>query len=128
MSRAMKFRIGGVAAVAVLGAGILAGCGGSSDTTNNAAATASSSGGSSAQLALAAYSTPKKAYDALTGAFSQTSAGKGVTFNQSFGASGSQSRAVATGQPADIVAFSLEPDLNRLVKAGIVSSSWDANT
>ena|SRR5947209_7821886 len=128
MSRTLKFRVGGVAAVAVLGAGILAGCGGSSDTTTNAAATGgSSSGGSSTQLALVAYSTPKKAYDALTSAFAQTSAGKGVGFNQSFGASGSQSRAVATGQPADIVAFSVEPDLTRLVKAGMVSGNWNAN-
>src|SRR5947209_14457531 len=127
MTRAFKLRTGGVAAAAVLGAGIVAGCGGSSDTTSNAAASGSTSGGSSAQLALVAYSTPKKAYDALTTAFSQTSAGKGVSFAQSFGPSGSQSRAVASGQPADVVAFSTEPDVTRLVKAGVVSKSWDAN-
>jgi len=63
----------------------------------------------------------------LTSAFGQTSAGKGVTFAQSFGASGSQSRAVASGQPADVVAFSTEPDVSRLVKAGVVANSWDAN-
>jgi sulfate transport system substrate-binding protein len=34
---------------------------------------------------------------------------------------------VASGQPADVVAFSTEPDITRLVKAGLVSSSWDAN-
>jgi sulfate transport system substrate-binding protein len=116
-----------VVAVAILGSGIVAGCGGSADTTSSAGSTGSSSGGSSTQLALVAYSTPKKAYDALTTAFAQTSAGKGVAFNESFGASGSQSRAVATGQPADVVAFSTEPDMSRLVKAGIVSKSWDAN-
>jgi sulfate/thiosulfate transport system substrate-binding protein len=129
MTRTFKLRAGGVVAAAVLAGGVVAGCGGSADTTSNAAATgsSSSSGGSSTQLALVAYSTPKKAYDALTTAFGQTSAGKGVTFNQSFGASGSQSRAVATGQPADVVAFSTEPDMSRLVKAGIVSKSWDAN-
>ena len=64
---------------------------------------------------------------ALTSAFEQTSAGKGVGFSQSFGASGSQSRAVDSGQPADIVAFSTTPDMTRLVKDGIVSSNWDAN-
>jgi sulfate transport system substrate-binding protein len=112
----------------VLVGGIVAGCGGSADTTSNAAATGSSrSGGSSTQLALVAYSTPKKAFDALTTAFGQSSAGKGVTFTQSFGASGSQSRAVATGQPADVVNFSLEPDMSRVVKAGVVSKDWDAN-
>jgi len=122
-------------AVATIGAiaatGLIAGCGGSSDTTSSKAASsgsaASSSGGSGPQLALVAYSTPKKAYDKLTAAFEQTAAGKGVTFSQSFGASGSQSRAVDTGQPADIVAFSTTPDITRLVKDKIVSSSWDAN-
>jgi sulfate transport system substrate-binding protein len=127
MTRAFKLRVGTVGALAALTAGVLAGCGGSSDTTSNAAATGSGSGGSSTQLGLVAYSTPKKAYDALTTAFGQTSAGKGVSFGQSFGPSGSQSRAVATGQPADIVAFSTEPDISRLVKAGVVSKSWDAN-
>ena len=127
MTRAFKLRVGAVGALAALTAGVLAGCGGSSDTTSNAAATSSGSGGSSTQLALVGYSTPKKAYDALTTAFGQTSAGKGVSFGQSFGPSGSQSRAVASGQPADIVAFSTEPDISRLVKAGLVSKSWDAN-
>src|ERR1700759_3112078 len=79
----------------------LAACGGSSEVTNSS----SSGGGTSnaaattgaTQLQLVAYSTPKKAYDALTAAFAQTSAGNGVSFGQSFGASGSQSRAVDTG-------------------------------
>src|SRR5581483_11410510 len=106
----------------------VAGCGGSSDQASTATgsnAAAKSSGGT--QLQLVAYSTPKKAYDALTIAFEQTSAGKGVGFGQSFGASGSQSRAVDSGQPADVVAFSTEPDMSRLVKDGIVAKSWDAN-
>jgi sulfate/thiosulfate transport system substrate-binding protein len=110
-------------------AGVIAGCGGSSDTTSNAAATSSQASGTSAstQLALVAYSTPKKAYDALTSAYQQTTPGKGVSFSQSFGASGAQSRAVASGQPADVVAFSTTPDITRLVKAGMVAKSWDAN-
>ncbi len=106
--------------------GIIAGCGGSSDATTSSAAASSGHGGGP-QLALVAYSTPKKAYDALTTAFAQTSAGKGVTFGESFGASGSQSRAVDSGQPADVVAFSTTPDMTRLVKSGIVAKTWDAN-
>jgi len=112
-----------VAAIALSGG--IAACGGSSDTTASAS---SSSGGSNAQLALVAYSTPKHAYDALIAAFAKTSAGKGVSFTESFGPSGTQSRAVASGQPADVVAFSTESDISRLVKAGLVSSNWDANT
>ena len=48
-------------------------------------------------------------------------AGKDVTFKQSYGASGDQSRAVEAGLPADVVTFSLEPDVDRLVKAGLVA-------
>ena len=50
-----------------------------------------------------------------------------MSFAQSFGASGSQSRAVDSGQPADVVAFSTTPDMTRLVKDGIVSTDWNAN-
>src|SRR5258707_14186591 len=86
-----------------------------------------SSGGSSNQLALVAYSTPKSAYEELIPAFQATSGGKGVSFSQSYGGSGEQSRAVANGQHADVVNFSLEPDVERLVKAGMVSPSWNQN-
>ncbi len=118
-----------MAALLFAGGVVLAACGGSSDTTANSSSSASSSssGGHSTQLALVAYSTPKKAYDALTAAYALTSQGKGVSFSQSFGPSGAQSRAVASGQPADVVAFSTEPDISRLVKAGVVASNWDAN-
>jgi sulfate/thiosulfate-binding protein len=110
-----------------IAAAALAGCGGSSDSTSSAAASASGANGSDTQLSLVAYSTPKTAYDDLTSAFEQTSAGKNVRFGESFGASGAESRAVASGQPADVVAFSTAPDITRLVKAGMVSRSWDAN-
>ncbi|HTI35020.1 MAG TPA: substrate-binding domain-containing protein, partial [Miltoncostaea sp.] len=59
------------------------------------------------KLSLVAYSTPQEAYDALIPAFQKTPAGRGVTFSESYGASGDQSRAVANGLPADVVAFSL---------------------
>jgi sulfate/thiosulfate transport system substrate-binding protein len=124
----LSLRAGVVALVTVVAAGaVLAGCGGSSDTSGGSSDGSSSGGNVDTQLALVGYSTPKKAYAALTSAFSQTTAGKGVGFSQSFGASGSQSRAVDSGQPADIVAFSTTPDMTRLVKDGIVASDWDAN-
>src|SRR5438093_3403782 len=89
-----------------------------------AACGGSSSGGG---LSLVAYSTPKEAYAALIPAFQKTAAGKGAEFTESYGASGDQSRAVDSGLHADVVAFSLEPDVTRLVKDGIVDSSWSAN-
>src|SRR5579884_1099377 len=114
------------AAVVLLAAAALAGCGGASDTSASNAASTTRSGGGSTQLALVAYSTPKSAYDKLVAAFERTPAGRGVGVSESFGASGAQSRAVASGQPADVVAFSTTPDITRLVKAGIVSPGWNA--
>lgn len=115
------------APLAILAAGVLvAGCGGSSDSVNTSASSGGNSSASST-LDLVAYSTPKDAYAALTAAFEKTPAGKDVGFANSFGASGSQSRAVDTGQPADVVAFSTTPDMTRLVASGIVSKNWDDN-
>jgi sulfate transport system substrate-binding protein len=91
------------------------------------AACGSSSSSSSKHLTLVAYSTPQSAFEALIPAFQATPAGKGVSFSQSYGPSGEQSRAVANGLHADVVNFSLEPDVTKLVEAGLVSSSWNAN-
>lgn len=78
-----------------------------------------------AELALVAYSTPQEAYDRITEAFSKTPEGRNLTFTKSYGGSGDQSRAVESGLAADIVAFSLEPDMTRLVKAGMVAEDWN---
>jgi sulfate transport system substrate-binding protein len=74
---------------------------------------------------LVAYSTPKPAYTVLSTDFAKTKAGAGVTVSPSFGPSGTQATSVVDGLPADVVNFSLEPDMAKLVKAGLVSSSWD---
>src|ERR1700742_12378 len=81
-----------LAAIAVLGGLVVAGCGGTSS---------GSSGGSKA-ISLVAYSPPKEAYADVIKAFQATPDGKGVSFKQSYGASGDQSRAVAAGLPADV--------------------------
>lgn len=89
----------------------------------------SSSGGASSgdgsKISIVAYSVPKPAYDALEAAFSKTAAGNGVSFSASYGPSGNQSRAVANGQSAGYVAFSILPDLTKLVP-GFVNSGWDS--
>ena len=89
------------------------GCGGSS---------ANAQGGN--KLTLVAYSTPREVYEELTKEFAQTGPGKGVSFDESYGSSGEQSRAVEAGLRADVVAFSLEPDMKRLVDAGLVDGNW----
>jgi sulfate transport system substrate-binding protein len=92
-----------------------------------AACGSSSSSSGSSHLTLVAYSTPQGAYEKLIPAFQATPEGKGVSFSQSYGPSGEQSRAVVNGLHADVVNFSLEPDVERLVKAGLVSSNWNKN-
>src|SRR6476620_1519337 len=82
---------------------------------------ARSSGGS---ISLVAYSTPRDAYSQRIPAFQRTQAGQGTSFQQSYGASGEQARAVIAGLKADVVEFSLEPDMASLVKAGLVAKSW----
>lgn len=86
-----------------------------------------SGGSGSDKLALVAFSTPQEAYSKLIPAFQATTAGKGVTFTQSYGASGDQSRAVANGLNADVVEFSFEPDMERLVEANKVAKDWADN-
>jgi sulfate/thiosulfate transport system substrate-binding protein len=77
---------------------------------------------------LVAYSTPQQVYeDKLEPDFQKTDQGDGIDFSNSFGSSGDQSRAVEAGQPADVVEFSLEPDMTRLVDAGIVAPDWNQN-
>ena len=101
------------------------GCGGASDTVGGEAqATAASSSGES--ISLVAYSTPQVVYDQIIPAFTKTRAGAGASFKTSFGASGDQSRAVAAGQDADYVTFSIEPDMTRLVEEGLVAEDWQA--
>jgi sulfate transport system substrate-binding protein len=75
-------------------------------------------------LSLVAYSTPKPVLAKIISAFQQTSAGQGLTFTQSYGASTSQAKAVAAGQPADLLFLSTGDDMNLDVDAGLVSSNW----
>ena len=106
----------GVAATMTAAATLLTACVGGPATGT------SSAGG--ATLHLVAFSVPKEADGAAEKAFAQTPAGQGVTWQESYGASGDQSRAVVNGLQADVVHFSLEPDVTRLVKAGLVDASW----
>src|SRR5215203_4369157 len=115
MGGAMKVRVRFAAGLLAAGMMLLAaGCGGGS-------------GGSGGKLTLVAYSTPREAYEQLIPGFQKTDAGKGVGFSQSYGGSGDQARAVENGLAADVVALSLEPDMTKLVDAGLVAKDWNAD-
>ena len=109
-------------ALAALIALVAAGCGGSSSDSGD-----SGGDGGGGNLTLVAYSTPEEAYREIIPAFNKTPEGEGVGFDQSYAASGEQSRAVEGGLPADVVEFSLEPDMTRLVDAGLVDADWNKN-
>ena len=112
-----------VLAVAALAA---AGCGGASDSSSSGSSPSGGGGKSTSTLSLVAYSTPEVVYNQVIPAFQKTGAGEGVGFKTSYGASGDQSRAVESGLKADVVAYSLAPDVDRLVKAGLVDGNWAA--
>jgi sulfate/thiosulfate transport system substrate-binding protein len=76
------------------------------------------------RLSIVAYSTPRDAYTSLIPMFEKTADGDGVSFTQSYGASGDQTRAIIAGLDADVVELSLAPDMDQLVKADIVSPTW----
>jgi sulfate/thiosulfate-binding protein len=110
--------------VTLLIAVFAAGCG-SSDSTSSS----SGSGSGGGKLDVVGYSTPESVYaETLEPAFEKTSQGEGVSFSNSFGASGDQSRAVVAGQPASVVHFSQAGDMERLVEEGeLVAKDWEAN-
>jgi len=100
---------------AVVAAGLaLTGCGSSSDGSSTAT-----------NLNLVGFSILEQPNKTVFADFAKASEGKGVTFKGSYGASGDQSRAVAAGQNADVVHFSLETDITRLVDAGLVAKDWN---
>ena len=111
---------------ALVAAVVLTGCaGGASDSVAlvGGPRTADGSGGT---INLYAYAVAKVGFDALIPAFNATAAGRGVSVQQSYGPSGEQSRKVAAGAAADVVALSVGPDVTRLVGAGLVAPDWNA--
>ncbi|GLP74749.1 sulfate ABC transporter substrate-binding protein [Mycobacterium antarcticum] len=111
-----------VGAIAV-SASLLAACGGGSSDV--------AGGGDQPEadttLILAAYAVPEPGWSKIIPAFAATPEGKGVAVTASYGASGDQSRGVVDGKPADIVNFSVEPDVTRLVKADKVAKDWNTD-
>ncbi|GAC1380910.1 MAG: sulfate ABC transporter substrate-binding protein [Marmoricola sp.] len=113
-NRPIRNRLGiaGVIAVASVGLTACAGTGGTASGSQN--------------VSVVGFSVLKSANAAVIKDFQSTANGKGVTFSQSYDASGAQSRAVLAGLPADEVHLSLAPDVSKLAKAGIVASDWNA--
>lgn len=110
--RGRAWRLGGLLLVPAL----LGGCAASQGAT------------ASDRLTIGAYSVLREAFhDGVLPAFAaywKQKTGRTVVFEESYNASGAQSRAIASGFDADIAALSLEGDVDRLVKAGLVRKDW----
>lgn len=81
-------------------------------------------------LTLAAYTTPREAYAEIIPLFQAywlEQSGQQVTFQESYLASGAQSRAVEGGFEADVVALALANDVTRLTNANLITHDWTDN-
>ena len=103
------------AAVALAGVLALTGCSFSADSDSGEA------------LNINAFSVMEAANEPVFSDFEATDTGEGVQFEKSYGASGDQSRAVVAGAAADVVHYSLETDVTRLVDEGLVAEDWKDN-
>ncbi len=84
-------------------------------------------GGEQVKLILGAYTTPREAYQELIPIFQKQwkeKTGQEVVFEESYLGSGAQSRAIIEGFEADVAALSLEADINRIQKAGLITQDW----
>ncbi|CAJ1581679.1 extracellular solute-binding protein [[Mycobacterium] wendilense] len=102
---------------------LVAACGGgASDVVGEGPATDADT-----TLTLVAFAVPEPGWSKVGPAFAATPEGEGVAVTASYGASGDQSRGVESGKPADLVNFSVEPDITRLVQAGLVDEDWNSS-
>lgn len=83
-------------------------------------------GGAGEEVSIVGFAVPASGNEAVAEAFNETEEGDGVEFSSSYGASGDQSRAVVSGQDADVAHISIEPDVTRLVDAGLVDDDWNS--
>jgi sulfate transport system substrate-binding protein len=118
----MRMRKNFKAAVALGAIGVLAlsACGGDASGSGG-------DGGGGDTIALSGFSILEAANEGIFEDFKGTDAGDGVEFEPSYGASGDQSRAVVAGAEADVVHYSLETDVTRLVGEGLVADDWKDN-
>src|SRR5918992_2977615 len=81
-------------------------------------------------LTLAAYSTPREVYGKIIPAFQEKWKAEHddqqVIFQESYGASTTQTQNIVGGFEADIAALSLAPDMDVIVDEGLITHDWTA--
>lgn len=94
---------------------------------SNPASNASPTGGT-VNLTLVSYAVTQAAYEEIIPKFAtkwQAEHNQEVLFDQSYGGSGSQTRAVIDGLEADVVALALALDTQKIEKAGLIQPGWE---
>jgi sulfate transport system substrate-binding protein len=80
------------------------------------------------ELTLVSFAVTKAAHEVVIPKFVEKwkqEHNQNVTFNQSYGGSGSQTRAVIDGLEADIVHLALALDTEKIEQAGLIESGWE---
>ncbi len=106
----------------------LVACGNGGDSKSNTSNQPGAGSTKDVEITLVGYAVPKAAHDVIIKKFAakwQQEHNQKVTFKQTYGGSGTQTRAVIDGLPADVVHLSLSGDVDKLVKASLVNADWD---
>ncbi|MBL1208965.1 sulfate ABC transporter substrate-binding protein [Geminocystis sp. GBBB08] len=80
------------------------------------------------KLTLVSYAVTQSAYEKIIPKFAQewkNKTGQTVVVEQSYGGSGSQTRAVIDGLEADVVALALSADTLKIQQAGLIEPGWE---
>ncbi|WP_017301317.1 sulfate ABC transporter substrate-binding protein [Nodosilinea nodulosa] len=104
-------------------AGTLAACGSTTPTPEAGAGDTAP-----VELTLVSYAVTQAAYEQIIPQFTKQwkeQTGQDVTFDQSYGGSGSQTRAVLDGLEADVVALALALDTKKLEEGGLIEPGWE---
>lgn len=97
--------------------------------TANGEAPVSGSGKPSVELLNVSYDPTRELYDQYNKAFAaywEKEQGQKVTFKQSHGGSGKQSRSVIDGLEADVVTLALGYDIDAIRQAGLINEGWES--
>ncbi|MEH2273054.1 MAG: sulfate ABC transporter substrate-binding protein [Nostoc sp.] len=100
----------------------------SSSETPNASATPVAANKDNVELTLVSFAVTKAAHEAIIPKFVEQwkkDHNQTVTFKQSYGGSGSQTRAVIDGLEADVVHLALAGDTSKIEKAGLIQPGWE---
>jgi len=124
----LRTRLAAIAVPLVVLAGLTAACGSSSANADTSSAPCTPA--ESPVITLAAYSNVYDAYGKLTSTFQSDWAdqhdGQKVIFQMSFAGSTTQAQNVVNGFPADVVALSLDPDVQMIQDAGLITHDWQS--